>query len=201
MLASASAAQQPTQTVSRREALLQRLEKTSRRYLNAPRNDGKFLRILVRAREAKRALEVGSSNGYSAIWIGSALESTGGHLWSIEIDADKAKECIENLKAAGLESTVTGIHGDAFKEIPKLEGSFDYVFIDIGAKNDEALKLILPRVSDGGVILAHDSTLLATQLKPYIEFAEQHPRLETVTLTTPGGFGFVLSVVRESNEQ
>jgi len=180
-----------------REALLKRLEETSRKLLNVPRNDGMFLNIVAQTRGAKRALEVGSSNGYSTIWIGAALEQTGGQLWTIEINAERAKQCRENVVEAGLEKIVTAIHGDAFKVIPDLAGNFDFVFFDIGGLDEKALPLVLPKLDRGGVILAHDTTLLAKQMQGYLEAIGKHPDFDTVTLTTPGGFGFAFSVRKQ----
>ena len=92
--------------------------------------DGRFLRLLIASTGAKRVLEIGAASGYSAIWMGLGLRQTGGQLTTIEYDAVRAKEAAENVRRAGLQDVVTVVSGDAFKEIPKLQGNFDLVFLD-----------------------------------------------------------------------
>src|SRR4030095_16950983 len=77
--------------------------------------DGRFLRVLVGATDARQVLEIGAASGYSAIWIGLGLRETGGKLTTIEYDAGRAREAAENVKRAGLEDVVQVISGDAFK--------------------------------------------------------------------------------------
>ena len=69
--------------------------------------DGRFLRLMVASSGAKRALEIGGASGYSAIWIGMGLRSTGGKLVTIEYEAARAKELEENIRKAGLSDIVT----------------------------------------------------------------------------------------------
>ena len=76
--------------------------------------DGRFLRVLVGARGARRVLEIGSARGYSAIWMGLALRDTGGQLVTIEFDPVRADEARRNVERAGLQSTVRVVAGDAF---------------------------------------------------------------------------------------
>src|SRR5687767_13308351 len=92
--------------------------------------DGRFLRVLVASTGAKRALEIGGASGYSAIWIGLALRETGGKLITIEYDATRAKELSENVRRAALADVVQVVAGDAFAEIPRVTGTFDFVFLD-----------------------------------------------------------------------
>ena len=82
--------------------------------------DGRFLRVLIAASGAKRALEIGGASGYSAIWMGLALRETGGRLITIEYDPVRAKELAENVKRAGLSDVVQVLAGDAFEKIPPI---------------------------------------------------------------------------------
>ena len=82
--------------------------------------DGRFLRVLVGATNARQVLEIGAASGYSAIWIGMGLRQTGGKLTTIEFDPVRAKEAAANVQKAGLSDIVRVVHGDAFKEIPKV---------------------------------------------------------------------------------
>ena len=175
-----------------RKNVMIRLEKTAQEYLNVPRRDGELLRILARAIGAQRALELGASNGYSTIWIGSGLEQTSGHLWTVEVDEERATLCRQNLEEAGLGNVVTVIHGDCLKVVPDLAGPFDFVFLDVGVVCDKALQLVLPKVPDGGVIVTHDCS--AEYMKDYRALIDGHTELDSVALQLPGGHGFAISL-------
>ena len=86
------------------------------------------MRLLV-ATPDKRALEIGTASGYSAIWIGLGLRETGGHLVTIEYDKARALGGRQHQEG-GPSDIVTVVSGDAFAEIPKLSGTFDFVFCD-----------------------------------------------------------------------
>ena len=115
---------------SKRELREQFIKDFHRTGLNTTVGDAMMLRILVESSEAKRGVEVGSFNGFGAINMGIGFERTGGHLYTLEIDPRRVRECRENLRKVGLENTVTCIEGDALKTLPTLKGEFDFVFID-----------------------------------------------------------------------
>ncbi|MHC4171074.1 MAG: O-methyltransferase, partial [Planctomycetota bacterium] len=98
--------------------------------LNTTPGDAMMLRILVESARLRRGVEVGSASGFGAINMGIAFERNGGHLYTLEIDPDTVKVCRNNIKKMGLDNTVTCIEGDALKTLPKLEGKFDFVFLD-----------------------------------------------------------------------
>jgi caffeoyl-CoA O-methyltransferase len=160
---------------------------------NVNADEGAFLRGLVEKVHAQQALEVGSSNGYSGIWIALGLRRTGGHLQTLEIDPGRAHMAIENFRAAGVDSIVTLKLGDALKEIPNLAGPFDFVFIDAW-KQDYVhyLDMVLPKVKPGGVIVAHNVTDLRSELLDFIHAVETNPQLKT-TIENPGPGGFSIS--------
>src|SRR6185437_9359403 len=119
--------------------------------------DGKFLRLLIASSGKKRALEIGGASGYSAIWMAQGLRATGGSLVSIEYDPGRAKELAENIRKAGMTDVVHVIAGDAFVEIPKLQGTFDFVFLDAWKRDyKKFLDLVYPRLDKGGLFTAHN---------------------------------------------
>lgn len=191
-----SAAPNREDVMKRRKALMTRLEKTLSEKWNVMPTEGMFLKILAESSEAKRALEIGSSNGYSAIWIGSGLEQTGGHLWTIEIDAGRAEECRNHIKEAGLDKVVTSIEGDAFEEIPKLKdkGPWDFVFIDAGKPDyGSFFKMVFPNLEEGGVVVGHNAIAYRGAMKDYLELIQNHPELDTVILSTTMRDGMAVS--------
>lgn len=161
---------------------------------NVDPNEGAFLRDLAIKVKAKRALEIGTSNGYSGIWIALGLRQSGGHLLTLEIDEGRARLARENFRAAGMEALVNLKLGDALEEIPKLQGPFEFVFIDAW-KQDYVryLDLVVPLVPPGGVIVAHNVTDLRDQLQDFIRAVKTHRQLET-TIENPGPGGFSVSI-------
>lgn len=145
--------------------------------------DALLLRILIESSGAKRAVEVGSFIGHGAIHMGIGLERTGGHLTTIEIDPETAKLCRENLAKAGLEKTVTLVEGDALVELPKLEGEFDFVFLD--AKKSDYIKYIKalePKLKKGAVIVSDNVIKHAKAMPDFLDYIQTCPDYETVII-------------------
>lgn len=176
-------------------ALLENLRKNqSQGMMNVPPEDGQFLRIMAQSIGAKRVVEIGTSNGYSGIWIGLALKATGGHLTTYDIDEGRSKLARENFKAAGMTDMVTMVLGDAHKELGKLEGPVDMVFIDADKEGyADYLKQMLPKLRPGGLILAHNTVSSGGQMGDFIEAIKTDPNLETVFLN-PTDRGMSLSL-------
>ncbi len=127
------------------------------RDLNVPEADGRALYDLVLSRRFTRALEIGTSTGYSGIWISWALAKTGGKLTTIEIDEERWREAVANFKQAGLAPFVDARLADAHELVSKLTGPFDFVFID--ADKDWYTKYaeaVLPKLVPGGCLTAHN---------------------------------------------
>jgi len=156
---------------------------------NVDANEGAFLRDQVIKLKAKRILEVGTSNGYSTIWLATGARQTLGRVTTLEIDAGRASLARENFRAAGVDAHIHLIEGDARKEIPKLQGPFEVVFIDAWKPDYvQYLDMVLPMVPPGGVILAHNTTNLRSELLDFIERVKTDPRLRTTFVEAgPGG--------------
>jgi predicted O-methyltransferase YrrM len=84
---------------------------------NVPPEDGRLLRLITEATGAQHVVEIGTSNGYSAIWICLGLRATGGKLITFEIDPERASLARKNFKRAGVDTMVTLVEGDAHKEV------------------------------------------------------------------------------------
>ncbi len=151
--------------------------------MNVPPEDGRLLRLLTEAVGAKHVVEIGTSNGYSGIWICLGLRSTGGKLTTHEIDARRAALARENFKRAGVDDLVTLVEGDAHQEVTKLNEPFDILFLDADKEGyiDYMTKL-LPLIRPGGLILAHNTSSSARAMQDYIEAVTTSPDLETLFL-------------------
>jgi len=162
--------------------------------LSISEEDGRFLRVLVATANAKHALEIGGAHGYSAIWIGLALRETGGRLTTIEFDAGRAATAAANIKRAGLADIVTVVPGDAFKEIPKLPGTFDFVFLDAWKPDYQRFfELVFPRLAARGLFLAHNVVNKQGEMRDFLQTIEHHPSLAT-SIVRPGSEGMSVSV-------
>ena len=152
-----------------------------------PPDDGRFLRILTEAANAKHVVEIGTSNGYSGIWICLALRTTGGKLTTHEIDAGRARLARENFKKAGVADLITLVEGDAHKEVLKIKEPIDVLFLDADKSGYiDYFKKLLPHVKPGGLILAHNAVSQARSMQDYLKAITTSGELETIFNYTSG---------------
>jgi predicted O-methyltransferase YrrM len=165
--------------------------------MNVPESDGKVLFDLVVKHKYKKALEIGTSTGHSAIWIAWALSKTGGKLVTIEIDEDRCKEARANFKEAGLSEYIDARLADAHQLVPQLEGPFDFVFCDADKgwyKNYFAA--VLPKLEIGGCFTAHNVSMRSHHrmggIKEFLDYVKSLPNVET-TIVNPSYSGISVS--------
>lgn len=174
------------------QPILRRLEKTAKHYTNIAPENGQFLAILIRSIQAQNVLEVGTSNGYSAIWIAAALNEIGGRLISLEFDPARAAEAQAHLQEIGLDDIVEIRVGNALDEIPKCDTTFDLVFLDAEkGEYKRYLELVLPNIRPGGLIVADDTVTMRDEMPDYVEFVFNTPMLHSVDI--PLDDGIILS--------
>lgn len=153
---------------------------------NVPTDDGRFLRILVESIGARNVVEIGTSNGYSALWMLLGLKSTGGKLITFEIEASSVKLARQNFKSAGVDNIATVVEGDAHEKVKTLKEPIDLLFLD--ADKDgyyDYLKQLLPLVRPGGLIVAHNMNQGGTQT--YIDAVTKNADLDTLFINTGSG--------------
>lgn len=147
-----------------------RVSAKSRQYLNITRDTGEFLAVMVKSSSARRILEIGTSNGYSTIWLAAALED-GGSLTSIERDPAKLKEAKSNFSKAGLSDRIRLLEGDAAALVRDLTAPFDLVFLDADRTiyrdiADHIIRLTRP----GGTIICDNAISHSDALKPLVAY-------------------------------
>lgn len=175
------------------EAVLDSIKAADQGQLAVSAEDGRFLRMLVAARGAKSILEIGGASGYSGIWLGLGARESGGSVVSIEYDPVRAKESLENTQRAGLTDVVRNVQGDAFAEIPKLAGTFDFVFLDAWKPDYiKFFEMVYPRLNPGGLFLAHNVVNKKADMEPFLNAIQTHPGLFT-TIVAPSGEGMSIS--------
>ncbi len=164
--------------------------------MNVPAEDGRLLYDIIMDKGYQKGLEIGTSNGYSALWLGLAFKKNGGNLITLEIEPKRAREARENFEHAGLDDIIDLRINDALKEIPALEGKFDFVFIDAWKPDYiKYLELILPKMKPGGVITAHNVTSQGNSMRDFLEEIQQNPKLIT-TIDRSSRAGVSISYVK-----
>ena len=161
---------------------------------NVSPEDGRLLRLLTEATDAKQVVEIGTSNGYSGIWFCLALRTTGGRLTTHEIDAGRAALARENFERAGVSQLVTLVEGDAHEEVTKLQGPIDVLFLDADKSGYiDYLDKLLPLVPPGGLVVAHNMQRNMADPR-YLEAITSNPDLETIFLHKSlfGGVGVTM---------
>jgi len=163
------------------------MEAGGRRMQSVPMDDGRFLRLLAESMSARHVVEIGTSQGASAIWFCLALRKTGGKLTTFEIDPERAELARANFERAGVDDIVTLVLGDAHDEVQKLKGEIDILFLDADkAGYADYLGKLLPQVRPGGLIVAHNINP-GTADPRYIEAITRNPELESLLVRLQSG--------------
>jgi len=126
-------------------------------HLNVTTREGRVLRQLTEAAGAKRVVEIGTSSGYSTIWLALGVRASGGKVFTHEIDPEKVKLARENFRKAGVDDLITIIEGDAHETIKQHTEPIDVLFLDAEKKGYlDYMQQLMPRIRPGGLILGHD---------------------------------------------
>jgi len=176
--------------------ILTEIRASDKGQLAVSEEDGKFLRLMIASTNRKRVLEIGGASGYSAIWMAQGLRATGGRLVTIEYDPVRARELAENIKRAGFSDIVQVVAGDAFAEIPKVQGTFDFVFLDAWKRDyKKFLDLVYPRLDKGGLFTAHNVVNKRSEMGDFLDAIQRNPSLWSA-IVAPSGEGISLSYKR-----
>ena len=173
-------------------------QERSKKMLNLEPETARFLHILLRSTHRKQLLEIGTSNGYSTIWLAWAMSLTGGRVVSIDRDAHKQTLADTNLRRVGLREMVDLKCGDATDIVADLSGPFDCVFFDADRHSAPAqLSLLLPKLLPDVLLLADNVLSHPTEIAGYLYALEALPDFDRVVL--PVGKG--LSIAYRSAEE
>jgi predicted O-methyltransferase YrrM len=153
---------------------------------NIPYTDGKILYDLIIKNKYKKAMDIGTSTGLSAIWMAWALSKTGGKLITIEIDEGRHKKALANFKEAGLSEYIDARLADAHDLVKKLEGPFDFVFSD--ADKDWYKNYFIelaPKLEVGGCFTAHNASNTGMDgIREFLDYVKGLPNFKTTIDTT-----------------
>lgn len=176
--------------------VLLELEKTQKEFWNIDRDTANFLNMLIKIHNSKNALEIGTSNGYSAIWLADALKHTGGKLTTIEFWDKRQSVAKENFQICGVDGIIDARLGSAVLVLGEIANEieqgiiepFDFVFID--ANKLEYIKYfhkIDPLLKTGGIIAADNTLSHAKKVEPYLNELVDHPNYQNQMLNFEAG--------------
>jgi predicted O-methyltransferase YrrM len=137
--------------------------------LSVGREVGMLLYLLATGGQARRILELGTSYGYSTVWLAAAARATGGKVTSLEMKEFKIEHARQALTRAGLSTRVEFHAGDCLDTLQTLTGPFDFVLLDVWKDiYIPCFELVHPKLAPGGVIIA-DNMLLPEVVRPQAE--------------------------------
>lgn len=167
----------------------QRETDRKRKMLNLEPATAELLHILVRATHRQSILEIGTSNGYSTIWLAHAMRAgSNGRLVSIERNPAKLEMARENLQRAGLLNSVTLVEGEASDVVKTLEGPFDCVFFD--ADRTSALRqldILMPKLAPDALLLADNVLSHPDEVAGYLTVVSSLADFSSVTVPVGKG--------------
>ncbi len=164
-----------------------------RRMLNITRDTGEFLSVLVRAMNAQRVLEIGTSNGYSTLWLAFAAKAIKGHVTTVERSDFKRALAKKNFERSGLAPFITQVNDDAGAVLrDAFESSFDVVFLD--SERSEYLEWwpdIKRVLRNGGLLVVDNATSHSAEMASFV--ATISADADFTTCTVPVGNGEFLA--------
>jgi predicted O-methyltransferase YrrM len=177
------AAQNDAQATDRRQMML-----------NITPETGELLAILVQATKARRVLEIGTSNGYSTLWLADAVRPIGGSVVTVEVSEAKAEMAKQNLKRAGLSRWVHQEVMDAGQFLTRQDASrYELIFLDAERKEYSAWWLRLQSaLVAGGLLIVDNAVSHAGEMEEFIAQVGATPGW--ISVVVPVGKGELLAL-------
>ncbi len=152
---------------------------------NINEQTAQLLYILIKTKQPKNILEIGTSNGYSTFWISLAAEQFDAIIDTIEVDKARFKLAQKNL--AGIKNIILHL-GKAERIIPKLNKQYDFVFIDAN-KIDyiKYIRLLINKLNDKAIIIADNIISHKESLQEYLDYINSNSAFENMILDIDSG--------------
>ena len=162
--------------------------------LNITRDTGEFLSVMVRATVARRVLEIGTSNGYSTLWLAEAARAINGSVTTVEFAEYKIGLASTAFSRSGLSPFITLVHDDAGHLLQQSDASaYDLVFLDSERPEYPGWWPHLRRViRPGGLLIVDNATSHVEQMAPFVALVKSDPAFTTCLI--PVGKGEFLAV-------
>jgi predicted O-methyltransferase YrrM len=165
-----------------------RTTERSRMMLNLEPASAQLVSILVRASGVTRALEIGTSNAYSTIWLAWSLAPAGGRIISVDRNPDKHALARENLRRAGFLEMVELRTGDATEIVRELAGPFELVFLDADRRKfPEIMEVLLPKIAKRALVIADNVHSHPEEIAGYLKLISSLPDFQHTTVPVGKG--------------
>jgi len=161
----------------------------ARRMLNITRDTGEFLAVLVKATMARRVLEIGTSNGYSTLWLASAARAIGGAVTTVELAQYKIGLAATNFARAGLADHISLLHDDAGRLLERsAAAAFDFIFLDSERPQYPGWWPHLRRVlRPGGLLVVDNAISHRDEVSPFVALVDADPAFSTSLVSVGNG--------------
>ena len=160
-----------------------------RKMLNITRDTGEFLAVLIRATLARRVLEIGTSNGYSTLWLASAARAIGGSVTTVEYSDYKIGLASKNFDRLGLAAYISLVHDNAGRVLERsADAVFDFIFLDSERPEYPGWWPNLKRVlRPGGLLVVDNATSHPDEMAPFVALVEADASFTTSLVPVGNG--------------
>ncbi|WP_375036893.1 O-methyltransferase [Acinetobacter sp. RW6] len=164
------------------------------RYRNIEAESAKLLSQFIRMQQAKSILEIGTSTGYSTLWLAEAAQATGGQVTTVEIDAKRSVEAKRHVAELELSEIVQFWVGDAADYLKEAQETFDFILLDAERNAYENYwpdlkRLIKPK---GGVLIIDNVISHAAEVKSFLELIKNDQNFMSSILPVGAGLCMVI---------
>lgn len=165
------------------------------RYRNVEPESALFLAMQIHIQQSKEILEIGTSTGYSTLWLAHAVQQTQGRVTTLEIDPARTAQAQHHAQELGLDDVIDFWVGDAEKYLTKATQQYDFIFLDAERDAYVGYWAFLQKMLNpcGGVLIVDNVISHAAQVKCFIELIENDPRFISMTLPIGAGLYMVCS--------
>ncbi len=155
-----------------------------------PPETGRFLSLLAASAPPGRVVEIGTSGGYSGLWLSLACRQRGDRLTTFDSDVEKSRRAQETFAAAGVLEHVQVVLGDARQHLPGLDG-IAFCFLDVEKDiYGECYELVVPRLAPGGFFVADNAISHQEELGDFVQQVRSDTRVDA--LVVPIGKGLLV---------
>lgn len=159
------------------------------RYRNIEPESAELLNILIRTQQSKRILEIGTSTGYSTLWLAYAAQATLSKITTLEIDDTRSKLAQQNAIDFSLDHLIEFVVTDAQEYLSKTEQTFDFILLD--AERDAYCDYWadLPRILNkkGGILVVDNVLSHASEVQDFLKLVGENPKFSTTILSVGAG--------------
>ncbi len=164
------------------------------RYRNIEPESAQYLAMLIRIQQSKRILEIGTSTGYSTLWLADAAQVTQGQLTTLEIDPERTKQAVEYANELKVADVIDFWVGDAKDYLAEHQQQFDLILLDAERETYIEYWQYLQHMinPNGGVLIVDNVISHAAEVKTFISEVKQDTRFMTTTLSVGAGLFMVV---------